>query len=1730
MFSLRAVARGVALAAGLAVACAVLAVSFAAPRSALMRFALGAFLAAHGMHFAGGDLAVGRDRLEASGLEIDDDNGRVLYVKRLTIEYDWRGLIGRSDRRFGLRAVEIDQPALRVVVLPDGSTNLSTFITPASPPAAGVTTVSRLAPLAVTLRVADGRLDVENPSAYARPGRWFSITGIEADAALSGGIGRGELRATYAAQGTTSHLRGAFSENDPVGFAQLTLDAPSVAFAPPLDAFISTPLFVTERGTADVVARAYDLGYADGAGPSWRFSAGARVRGGTIHVVPLDVPVRDIAGTIALSGGYLGFGDLRGDAAGLPIVARGGIRLAGGVRLGFAAHTRGDLRLAKRLLAFSRAQTMDGAFEARVRFDGPLDDVHVAGDLNGKAGSEHVDGVPLAAARAIFYYHDAHVTLPHVEASYDGGRVSGGGDIALGAQPAVQAIGTADARARAVPVIANLNRGGIVQVLASIDGPASSARFDAFGRTLGGTGASAAVAVTGTAGSSAFSALRIAWPRGDITARTAYDHSNAVQRAFFASVIASHAPVHIFAGSAGLPGITPLVTLPEVVGTFDGVARSSGSDSADGALGTVVDLRGRDVVVQGERVDAVTVRASGRGPRIALESLALSGRDVAVRASGVARVDPQTLRLAGDIRGTGAFALDPIARMAGVPASGDVRGDFEAVFSASGWAATIASRDGNAMLDGLALSGLTLEAAGGPDAPLRYAVRADALRGTIGATGTQDGASVFASGIDMAALRGAGLPFDAGTAVVIGDVRPAAHGADLSASFSMAGGRVNGTQVGGSGDITYAQRDLHALGDLDVAGTRVRVSGSALGVATGAAPSDVTLDATASVRDGDLGGVLAHVVPSAWPVAGAFDADLAVRGNASDPQVAGTLDSGAATLRGVTLLGNRSKFSYGDGAFILSDGATQLGDTALAFGGRYSHDRLALLAHSARVDLSDVNDFFEGRDVLDGIGSVYVALSLQPGSARAHGNLALADAYAAGIPLGSISAAMREAGSDGLHLDVAQNGELGASYFSGDLTFGGSDSAIPDLHRATYRVTAQTSDVDLGLIARLTGLEDWGLRGTLDANGSLNGTFAKPAVDVAFAVHDGYVRKLQLLGTTGRITSDGTQVQLRDAAVDVSFGHAVANARLSRSGALSGDAQMNVSDLRGLTRLFGSDVEISGAAQTEVALSGTVHKPVIKGSVIATPGEVLGIGYDQLAAHATYSANEVAIGDTLLRLSKGHGLLTLSGSLPLELVPFALGPPSRPVGLRLDASGIDMAAFDPLLKQTMTLAGTLDASAAVSGTAGKPELQGSARLRGGELTSRYQTVPLRSINADIVFSHDSITLTDLAGTGGKGTFDGSGRAYVVPAVGLRSTPGLAYYATLRAVNLPLDAPNWVSGTVNGDLGLTQSGSTPLLAGTLTLRDGTIPVSAIYQLATTLGDTSGPPPTSNIPGVPELLPGHTIAYGGGVYPPGDHLLTPAALSTPAPTFFDLPSLNMQLATDARNMRVHGGPVDLTTDGTLAIGGSVRDPQLTGEFTTKRGTIGAYGVTFRVERGVLSFEPDQGVLPSLDATASTVVNGDRVTLDISGRVDHLSTVISSSSGQTPEQILAGIVGGSDIGALTGGVTQQTLSVGAQRLLSAELSRSILSPFSTALAQSLNIEEVSLEFNQLGQIVVEVRKFVSPTVAVIYGSTTTQPVTQYYGASYSVRDYAALEFTSTTAPSGFITYRVGMRVTFK
>ena len=60
-------------------------------------------------------------------------------------------------------------------------------------------------------------------------------------------------------------------------------------------------------------------------------------------------------------------------------------------------------------------------------------------------------------------------------------------------------------------------------------------------------------------------------------------------------------------------------------------------------------------------------------------------------------------------------------------------------------------------------------------------------------------------------------------------------------------------------------------------------------------------------------------------------------------------------------------------------------------------------------------------------------------------------------------------------------------------------------------------------------------------------------------------------------------------------------------------------------------------------------------------------------------------------------------------------------------------------------------------------------------------------------------------------------------------------------------------------------------------------------------------------------------------------------------------------------------------------------------------------FRIDRGIVEFNPEIGLLPTLDVRATTNTGGAQITLAISGRVDRLNTDLSSvpsmSQARTP-----------------------------------------------------------------------------------------------------------------------------------
>src|SRR5579872_3807864 len=152
--------------------------SFPSTRASLVTGALRFVIWQRGYHLAGGDISYSHGVVTATNLMIKDNQHEVfLTAKRLVIRYDPAALTGRSDRRYGLESIVLDQPLLRFVHRDDGSWSFQGLLgTPAPQPAPAAATApaaSSAVPFRFRAFINHGELEVVDPAA-AKPGRTFS--------------------------------------------------------------------------------------------------------------------------------------------------------------------------------------------------------------------------------------------------------------------------------------------------------------------------------------------------------------------------------------------------------------------------------------------------------------------------------------------------------------------------------------------------------------------------------------------------------------------------------------------------------------------------------------------------------------------------------------------------------------------------------------------------------------------------------------------------------------------------------------------------------------------------------------------------------------------------------------------------------------------------------------------------------------------------------------------------------------------------------------------------------------------------------------------------------------------------------------------------------------------------------------------------------------------------------------------------------------------------------------------------------------------------------------------------------------------------------------------------------------------------------------------------------------------------------------------------------------------
>jgi TamB, inner membrane protein subunit of TAM complex len=455
------------------------------------------------------------------------------------------------------------------------------------------------------------------------------------------------------------------------------------------------------------------------------------------------------------------------------------------------------------------------------------------------------------------------------------------------------------------------------------------------------------------------------------------------------------------------------------------------------------------------------------------------------------------------------------------------------------------------------------------------------------------------------------------------------------------------------------------------------------------------------------------------------------------------------------------------------------------------------------------------------------------------------------------------------------------------------------------------------------------------------------------------------------------------------------------------------------------------------------------------------------------------------------GVLDITGSAPIEINPFAIGPAKAPVSVNVTAKGIDPSSFDVLLGNNTKFGGAIDGDLAISGTVADPQISGRFTVSKGTYVSDLSRTPITGIEAALTFDHSSALINKLQANFGTGTISATG------SIAFGANPRYIMMATARAAQLNL--PTYGTGTLDGAIALVRNPGAPArLSGKVELSNAAIPFSAFLAATQNKGAAAQPLPLD---------------------------------------------LDVDMVV-GKNVRVRGSGfgagLDIGATGSAQLGGSLAAPTMAGTFSATTGTLTYYDRAFRVQSAKVVFRPENGIIPTIAATGTTHVtnpdpnspySGVDVTVSVSGEVTNPSISFASNPpGYSNEQILAMIApfGGVILSGLSyapslnayGAVPGQqvpgstgTFSAGQEafNILNAQFAAGLLNPVEGALSQGLGVQNVNLTLDYWGNVGFSASRLLGKTVNFIYAATFGIPQRTSFG----------LQLTGERATSAQLTF---------
>lgn len=493
---------------------------------------------------------------------------------------------------------------------------------------------------------------------------------------------------------------------------------------------------------------------------------------------------------------------------------------------------------------------------------------------------------------------------------------------------------------------------------------------------------------------------------------------------------------------------------------------------------------------------------------------------------------------------------------------------------------------------------------------------------------------------------------------------------------------------------------------------------------------------------------------------------------------------------------------------------------------------------------------------------------------------------------------------------------------------------------------------------------------------------------------------VQSRGVSGRllepttVTRDADGIRIAPARLDIGGG------RIELAGQLRGDTlDLRLDLARAPVKLIAPYLpegnSIVGTLNAQARVTGTVTAPVVTLDAGAQGLGLAGAGRERLdlTVKARWQDRRLAV-DAETRGTRGT---TASLEARLPLLANLSVPEDGALRGRLRGSG-DLGRLTAALPLPgHRFAGKLDADIAVSGTVGRPDVDGRASLREGFYEYYESGTQLRNVDARLTARDTRTFGLTLSGTDDRrrGKLSGEGRVEVRDA-------GLAWDVALSVNDFHLVDLDAAQARASGQLTFTGLGENGQLSGKIQVGP------AEYHI--TEGLFGG--------GVPKLEVVELNRPGGRQV---------ASVRKAAPEIDqDEPDLefpvNVALALEAQVDRlfVRGRGLESHWRGNLGVGGTARQPTVAGELEAVRGAYDFIGKRFDLANSRVVFDGSERLDPQLDVTGEATANDITAQVKATGPLSKPGIEFASVPALPSDEVLARLLFGQSVGQLN--VAQQ------------------------------------------------------------------------------------------------------------